>query len=218
MIFRPVLIFTGPEIPVKQIVAIRSNLSLHSKYLPIKYIPMKCIRLFFLSVFSFCLTASTYGQDIYEHTGMGYGFQLNQYQKDFGAGLNITSPFFAHKKVAVRLRGNLLFHEHLKNQSSTWTPYANASLGFLGKVGYVGKVRLYGEGGFLSLFPSDDFSTETTHFGGYGVFGFEFFFNKSGNYFIEIGGVGTGAKADKMPENPIFSNGLIIGTGFRFYK
>ncbi len=169
------------------------------------------------SVIGLCSAVSLHGQDIPLNNGVGFGFQLNQYQKDFGAGLNVTSPYFANEKVAVRLRGNVLFHEHPKDEEMTWTPYANGSIGFIGTVGYVGNIRLYGEGGLIGLFPSDKFSSERTHFGGYGLFGFEFFFRSSGNYFIEIGGVGTGAKADKLPGNPIFSNGLIIGTGFRFH-
>jgi hypothetical protein len=52
--------------------------------------------------------------------------------------------------------------------------------------------------------------------GGYGLFGFEFFFTKFGNYFIEIGAVGTGAKADKVASKPIYSNGLTVSTGMRF--
>lgn len=151
--------------------------------------------------------------------GVGFGFQLNQYQRDFGAGLSITSPYFANERVAVRLRGNVLFHEHpdLEGTETTWTPYSHASLGVIGVVGHIGDIRLYSEGGLICLFPSDAFSSERSHFGGYGLFGFEFFFNNRGNYFIEIGGVGTGAKADKLPGRPIFSNGLVVGTGFRFY-
>ena len=163
----------------------------------------------------FCVTA--FGQDDPLNKGVGFGFQLNQYQKDFGAGLNITSPYMADGKFAVRLRGNVMFHEHLKDAETTWTPYSHGSLGFVSVVGYVGNVRLYSEGGVIALFPSNEFSSESTNFGGYGLFGFEFFFNNKGNYFIEIGGVGTGAKADKLPTQPIFSNGLVIGTGFRFH-
>ena len=51
--------------------------------------------------------------------------------------------------------------------------------------------------------------------GGYGLFGFEFFMNSRNNYFIEIGGVGTGAVADKVANSPIYSNGLLINVGFR---
>src|SRR5690625_5459155 len=57
---------------------------------------------------------------------MSIGFQINQYQDDFGIGINATSPFFIYQKVAVRLRSNLMFNEHLKNQETTWTPYLNA--------------------------------------------------------------------------------------------
>lgn len=167
--------------------------------------------------FFFFLLTTAIAQETPLNNGLGFGFQLNQYQRDFGAGLNLTTPYFANERVAVRLRGNVLFHEHLEDASTTWTPYANASVGVIGVVGYVGDIRLYSEGGLIGLFPSDAFSSEGSHFGGYGLFGFEFFFNNRGNYFIEIGGVGTGAKADKVPGKPVFSNGLVIGTGFRFF-
>ncbi|MEO0332135.1 MAG: hypothetical protein AAF223_10680, partial [Bacteroidota bacterium] len=75
--------------------------------------------------------------------------------------------------------------------------------------------RLYGEGGIILLLPSDTFSAERTELGGYGLFGFEFYLKNNANYFIEIGGVGTGAQADKVPNKPIYSNGLLISTGFR---
>jgi hypothetical protein len=37
------------------------------------------------------------------------------------------------------------------------------------------------------------------------------------SYFIELGGVGTGANADKVTGNPIYSNGFLISVGFRGY-
>ena len=37
------------------------------------------------------------------------------------------------------------------------------------------------------------------------------------SYFIEIGGIGTGATADKVANKPIYSNGLMLSTGFRIY-
>jgi len=148
----------------------------------------------------------------------GLGFQLGQYQKDFGIGFNMTSPYFAQDKISIRVRGNFMWNEHLdNNMETTWTPYSNLSIGIVGVAGEIGKVvRLYGEGGILLLFPSDIFSSENSEFGGYGLFGFEFFMNTHSNYFIEIGGVGTGAVADKVVGKPIYSNGQIINTGFRF--
>ena len=149
---------------------------------------------------------------------LGLGFQIGQFQKDFAFGLNLTSPYFIHGNIAVRAKGNLVWNEHPdENNEATWTPYSNFSLGLIGVAGKVGNfARLYSEGGILLLFPSDKFSTERSVFGGYGLLGFEIFSSEQTNYFIEIGGAGTGATADKLITKPIYSNGLIINAGFRF--
>ena len=151
--------------------------------------------------------------------GFGIGFQLNQYQHDFGLGLNITSPLFLNDIIGVRLRANLMFNENVQDLSnSVWSAYSNLTLGLIGMSGMVGtSVRLYGEGGIIGILPSDEFSSESFVPGGYGLFGFEFFMSSFNNYFIEIGAVGTGAREDKNLTQPIYSNGLLISTGFRFY-
>lgn len=147
---------------------------------------------------------------------MAFGFQLGQYQEDFGIGLNVTSPYFLQNSVAIRVRGNMMWHQHVLNTESTWSTYSNLSIGVIGVGGNIGNfMRVYGEGGALLLLPSNDFSTQSTEVGGYGLFGFEFFMDPHFNYFIEIGGAGTGATADRIPTSPIYSNGLIIQTGFR---
>lgn len=176
---------------------------------------MNKILLLILVVMSI-VTTSVHGQDKAINNGFGFGFQLNQYQRDFGIGLNITSPYFDIPEMAVRLRGNLMFNEYVQNQVTKWTPYFNASLGLIGGVGKIGDyIRLYGEGGMILLFPSELFSSDQVIFGGYGLFGFEFFMSNSPNYFIEIGGVGSGAIADKIANQPIYSNGLSVSVGFR---
>jgi hypothetical protein len=148
---------------------------------------------------------------------LGIGGQVGQHQNDFGIGLNITSPYFANEKMAVRLKGNLMWNEHLNsNSEATWSPYSNLSLGFVQSVGEISNsIRVYGEGGAIWLFPSSKFSSKSIQFGGYGLFGFEFYFEKHLNYFIEAGGVGTGAKADKIEGKPIYSNGFLINVGIR---
>ena len=172
--------------------------------------------LILLMVFGLIEVANAQEEKISNEFGMG--FQLSQYQNDFGLGLNVTSPYFVHNKIAVRLRGNLMFNEHVKNNETTWTPYFNISLGLIGVAGKVGDyIRLYGEGGFIGLFPSGEFSSEKFVFGGYGLFGFEFYMYSKGSYFIEIGGIGTGAIADNITNKPIYSNGLLISTGFRIH-
>lgn len=177
---------------------------------------MKKIILFTLAFF--VLAGITSAQEETISNNFGAGFHLNQYQRDFGIGLNLTSPYFAYDKIAIRVRANLMFNEHVQENETTWTPYSNVSLGMIGVARTINDfMRLYGEGGVVLLFPSDDFSSENVEFGGYGLFGFEFYvFNKM-NYFIEIGGIGTGAKADVIENIPIYSNGLIIGTGLRVH-
>ena len=175
---------------------------------------MKKQTLIILILFGFSVTA--YAQESEKSNGMVYGFQLGQYQKDFGFGLNITSPLFVHDNIALRLRGNLMFNEHPENNETQWTPYSNVSLGIMsGRTKLGDYLAVYGEGGVIGLFPSDEFSTEDFVFGGYGIFGFEFLIDDHVNYFIELGGVGTGAEADQIPNAPIYSNGFLINVGFR---
>ena len=166
----------------------------------------------------FAVTGMAEAQEERMSNKAGAGFHLNQYQNDFGLGLNLTSPYFASNRIALRLRGNVMFHQHPKDNETTWSPYSNVSLGLIGVGGIGGEfVRLYGEGGIIGLFPSSEFSAETFVFGGYGLFGFEFYMDYGINYYIEIGGIGTGANADKILTSPIYSNGLLISVGFRFH-
>lgn len=151
---------------------------------------------------------------------MSFGFNLAQYQKDFGLGITATSPFFLHESLAIRFRANVMWNEHvdmnLASPEITWSQYTNLTLGVIGVGGTISDwARLYGEGGVLFILPNADFSSSSLDVGGYGLFGFEFFMNPHVNYYIELGGVGSGARADKIALNPIYSNGFLIQTGFR---
>ena len=172
---------------------------------------MKKATLFLLLFLQFELQA----QSDSVNTGHGFGFQLSQYQQDFGFGLQYASPLM-FQGIGLRAKANFMFNQHLIDSVTTWSPYSNLSLGIVGIGGMVGKsIRIYGEGGLLLILPSRNFSSQSSTWGGYGLFGFEFFNFRSFNYFIEIGGVGTGAIADKVPGKPIYSNGLSISVGFR---
>lgn len=177
---------------------------------------MKNMILPFLLIIVFSL--SGYSQEVKLKSGFGIGFQINQYQKDFGLGFQLNSPYFVQNRLTIRLRGNIMFFEHSDRQTGkiTWTNYTNFTLGIAGIGGYVSdRIRVYGEGGMVMLLPHFDFSSEQAIFGGYGLFGFEFFMSEAFNYFIELGGVGTGARADELPFAPIFSNGFLASVGFR---
>jgi hypothetical protein len=144
------------------------------------------------------------------------GFQISQYQKDFGIGLHVISPYFMRKTVALKAGTNIQWFEHSKGTETTWTTYQNIQLGMRGRSHEVThNISIYGEGGAFFILPNSDFSSESLNFGGYGLFGFEFKICPTFGYFIELGGVGSGAAADKIAGKPIYSNGLFTNVGLR---
>lgn len=177
---------------------------------------MKTIHLTFMIML--VLTTCALGQTEDSKTPRwGVGLQVSQYQNDFGIGLNATSAPIANK-VSVRLRWNRMYHQHVYINETVWTAYHNVGVGLLGFSSRVSaSTRLYGEGGVLGLLVSSRKFSDQNDFGGYGLFGFEFL-SKTGGYFIEIGGAGTGAKATLLPDMPIYSNGLTVSAGFRLYN
>jgi len=181
--------------------------------------------LFFLIAFMGSL--NLHGQDATVKSNFdnwSFGLNINQFQKDFGIGLQMTTPYFG-KKINASFRGayNFQYLEHLNaGNNITWTSYRNAQLGIRFASNVVNDFfRYYGEAGGILIFPNEDFSSASSEPGLYGLFGFEFLFGQMKGtprgYFIELGGVGTGAKADKVVHNPIYSNGFLIGVGLRFY-
>jgi len=144
------------------------------------------------------------------------GIQVNQFQNDFGIGAHLISPYFLNSKVAVRAGANFQWFEHYEGAETTWTPYQSFQLGLRSRTAIIeNTLFIYGEGGVILILPNSDFSSEDNEFGGYGVFGFEFKPSQKFAYFIELGGVGTGAKADLVGNEPIYSNGFLTQVGFR---
>lgn len=162
-----------------------------------------------------CFSFTARAQEVDPNSGLSFGMQLNQYQRDFGLGFQVTSPAIFNDHLALRARYNFMFHEYVNGDAYTWEPYSNLTVGVIGYAATNGSTRLYGEGGLIMIFPSSSFASGN-NVGGYGLFGFEFFMANPASYFIELGGVGSGARADKLPLEPIYSNGFMISTGFRF--
>jgi hypothetical protein len=124
--------------------------------------------------------------------------------------------------MAVRLKANNQWFQHIPISETeyVWSAYQNVQLGLIGVGGTISNaIRLYGEGGVIGIFPNSVFSDKDFVFGGYGLFGFEFFMLDKDvripSYYIEIGSVGA-ASADKLPAKPVYSNGLTISVGFHF--
>lgn len=163
----------------------------------------------FLTLFSLELKAQ-------ENNNIELGFNLNQYQSDFGVGIHLISPYFFNSKVAIKAGANLQWLEYFDGAETTWTPYQNFQLGIRSRNEILeDKIYIYGEGGVILILPHDDFSSKSSEIGGYGLFGFEFKPIPDFAYFIEFGGVGTGAIADRLANMPIYSNGFLISVGLR---
>ncbi len=151
-----------------------------------------------------------------QEKGSEIGFHLSEYQNDFGLGLNFTSPYLIKSYVAITLRSNLMFHQFVDQQKTVWEPYYNAQIGVIGYKSEITQgIIAYGEGGIVGLVPSSKLSKASFGIGGYGLFGFQFNFDNYNAYFIELGGMGNGIHADKLPTEPIFSNGFIINVGYK---
>lgn len=174
-----------------------------------------------LVLFTFCLTAQEAETKEDENEGRisnktSIGFQLSENQGDFGTGLTITSPFFLKNKLAVRLSGNVMFFSRANNPETAWDPYGHLALGLVSASPEIkGFLRLYSEFGFIGVIPNQSLTDDRFKLGGYGLFGFEFYMSPNSNYFIELGGQGVGTEAEKLDDNPIFSNGFMINVGFR---
>jgi sterol desaturase/sphingolipid hydroxylase (fatty acid hydroxylase superfamily) len=144
------------------------------------------------------------------------GFNMSQYQKDFGVGLHFRSPYFIMKSVAIKVGANLQWLENFNGTETTSTTYQNFQLGVRGRSVMVSEnIFVYGEGGILTILPNSDFSSQRFISGGYGLFGFEFKPIPKFGYFIELGGVGTGATADRIESKPVYSNGFLTNVGLR---
>lgn len=172
--------------------------------------------IFNLSVFSLLFSTAATAQSE-DNNGLSYGFQLNQFQNDFGLGVNFASPAFFNQSVCLRLRANGMFYEYVNKDFKTdWEPYANIMLGFSSASYKISDaIALYGEGGVIAILPSSAFSSSSVEIGGYGIFGFEFYFDDSFCYFLEAGGIGSDATADKISTEPIYSNGFLISVGWK---
>ena len=147
------------------------------------------------------------------------GFNLNQYQHDFGVGANITSPYIA-RSIAFRLMGSAQGLQCIPKGDSltTWAPYTNLRLSVVTRQFVLTeKISVYSEGGIVMIIPNQQFSSQPSQFGGFGVFGFEFHPGGGYSQFIEAGGIGTGSIADKAIGRPIYANGFIVSTGFRLH-
>lgn len=147
---------------------------------------------------------------------MEIGLNVSQYQKDFGLGVNLTSPYFIKSKFAIRAGTNFQWFENFNGKETEWKNYQNFQLGIRSRSPIINdKIYIYGEGGVILILTNRDVSSKKNGFGGYGLFGFELKPSQNFTYFIELGGVGSDATADKSLNKELYSNGFLTTVGFR---
>jgi len=155
---------------------------------------------------------------LYNNFSIGYSIGTND--KDFSISLNITSPFFFNS-FAIRINGMICFNQLINSVYNSWLPYYAFKFGFVGSSGLIYNMRYYGEGGLAILIANENITSKKINYGGYGLFGFEFFLNNILSYFIEIGSNGLNVKADKLINSPdlnrIYFNGFFVFVGLRIY-
>jgi hypothetical protein len=83
-------------------------------------------------------------------------------------------------------------------------------------------VRPYGFGGSVIFGLPKELSRDTLAFGGIGGIGLEFGFHaphRAGpvTYFVELGGIGTSAKASSLTTKESIASGFFISAGVRGY-
>jgi len=151
---------------------------------------------------------------------LSLGLHLNNFQNDFGQGISVTSPFFANNSIAFKGSFNVAYRDGIVegDSISNWYAYSSVQFGTIAVAGKIGEsIRAYGSGGVIVLFPNAVFSNHKTQIGGYGLWGFEFILNSRISYYVELGGMGVGARAEKMIGQPIYSNGFLTTVGLHFY-
>ena len=156
--------------------------------------------------------------------GWAIGYALHRAQDDFGMGAAIATPRFAGDRLRISLGGGGAWSPHAVTAGGDqdWAGYGQLGLVLEAGARAPGSpVRLYGFGGPLLFLLPDRLSDDSLALGGVGGFGFEYYFMQDGHdgpisYYTELGGLGTGARADKLAGSPMLANGFLVAVGLRW--
>ena len=159
------------------------------------------------------------------NVGSAIGVAVERVQDNFGVSGTWSSRAFFDEKARMTASGGVAWYPNGTGSSGNqeWLPFGHSRV--VVESGHrVGRapLRLYGFGGAMLIFRSERLSDDVLAVAGVGGFGFEFFAPTTSmdapvSYFIEIGGVGSGARAANLPGQPILLNGFLVQSGLRFY-
>lgn len=160
-------------------------------------------------------------ETIAESPGAGWtlGTEVLGLPGEFGVGLHVLTPGLFGENFRLKIGGsNQWLRGRLPGQEAqSRVGYTSFRLGVhisfpFGAKGLTG----YSEGGVLETFPESRLSGRSFVLGGYGVFGLEFRMSRASASFVEFGGIGSGARAERLVGRPSYSRGFVVAAGVRF--
>lgn len=152
--------------------------------------------------------------------GAAIGWEISSFANNYAFGARVDTPSFANGRLRVQIAGSLAWVQGVPigETETTWAPYTLLRVGIVRSAPIGNRLRFYGGGGLALVLPTNDLADERAHGGGYGLTGLELSLPENGRtrWFVELGGMGTGARADRLTNSPIYANGFTIGWGFRY--
>lgn len=165
----------------------------------------------FLSIFIILNTNHLVAQERFR-----VGFQIAQLQNDFGLGVQLNLPVFK-RQITLQLAATNHWREIRREGTLEATSYQALRLGTMGGWMVAEKIKVYGAGGVMVVLPGNELASKSSFWGGYGVFGFEFFAGQAqgSSLFLEMGGGGANGTADRVAGQPTMGAGLLLQSGLR---
>jgi hypothetical protein len=185
---------------------------------------MKSLKILFLLVGILTVNISTMiSQTSPSADNFSAGVHVGQFKNDVFGGINITSPYFADKMLAIRVNANGKMFEYIPLEKTEYTrsSYYNLQLGLVirNKTGIANVLYPYIEFGGMGIIPNKDFTEKDLLMGLYMIGGLEGL-SKTGRmgYFVDFGFEATNKdKAEKAIGSPYYTLGARIAIGWRMY-
>jgi hypothetical protein len=156
--------------------------------------------------------------------GVSLGYSVERLHDSFALGARFATPAWFEGAFRVTAGGGIAWYSaEFGPNDELWQPFGHWWLSFEGGQRLAGTpLRLYGFGGPILLWLPSPLADDDISIGGQGGFGFEFHFSEPDgdapvSYFIELGGLGTGASASRYPREPLVANGFLARVGLRAY-
>jgi len=187
---------------------------------------MKKINILFLLVLIFNYPArSTFAQDNSNpFDGASFGLTVAGLgNNETFAGLDLMSPYFCKKRMAVRVGVEGLLYNYIPENKNRYvnSTYHTLCLGIRIRTNSVTENLFfrYGEVGGLGIIPNNNFTNEKFPIGLYLKYGFEYTVGSRKNYgfFIEANVKVSNLRAEKALGSPYYSNGGNLAIGLRRY-